>query len=210
MKLAFHLILPLIATLSVVSVAKADTTLSLNSGAVDKISGSARSTTKISAQSFYAPLFQLTGTTQPEDCQFPEDQLSIDGDTQSMMQSATQTATGYSISIPVQGMRGNCPYALDKVILFANDGKIIQDSYMLQSAMSVAAENKLIGAPPSEDKTKDLSTLGSVYCDYSSDSLGFCATKKDLPAGPVFSVSSTPKNYTLNFKDYSLLPKPKY
>lgn len=202
--------LPLMAALSFVSVAKADPALTLNSGVVDIISGSAKSTTKISVRSYYMPDYTFTGAAQPAECNFPHDTADMIFDGIVATQNATKTANGYTVSVPLKGMRGQCPYVLNKGYIYIDDGKVVQDSYQLQSSESIAAQNKEYGAPPEGFETPELSSLGALYCDYSSDEPALCVNPQDQPGEPLFSLSSTPKKYTLDIKDSSSMAIPKY
>lgn len=202
--------LPVMVALSFVSVAKADPKLVLDSGSVDVISGSARSTTKISVRSYYMPAYQFAGTAQPAECNFPNDTADMIFDGIVATQNATKTANGYTVSVPLNGMRGGCAYVLNKGYIYIDDGKAVSDSYQLQSSASIAAQNKEYGAPPEGFETPEISALGPLYCDYSSTEPAMCVTKDDQPPEPLFSLSSTPSKYTLDIKDSSKMAIPKY
>jgi len=211
MKLLIPL-LALAATLSLTSMASANTALVLGSGKVT-IAGSARSTSKVTAMAYYTPTSELASGKLPAACVFSEDEYSSNGEGKVVNLTATQSIgsdkvpSGYSINIATAGLRGKCPYMLSSFYLYVDDGKQIHQTFNLQTSAIVASQDKSLGSDTSQDPAS-LSTLGTLYCDYESkDSDVQCDGKDGILSGQ-FQVSSSPGVYELNIEDSSLKPNP--
>lgn len=210
MKLVLNPLLVLVATVTLSSLAQAKTALVLSSSDIT-ISGSLKASTKIDALSYYVPAYKMVDGKKPAACLFAEDELAVNDTDKFVNQKAVRSANGYSLSIPTTGMRGKCPYVLDTTYISIQDGQKVQETYKLQTSLSITEENNLIGAEPLEDQAPDFSALGSVYCDYESpDSIVVCSDKDNFLPEPVYAVSSKPKAYTFDVKDISLMPAPQY
>lgn len=175
------------------------------------VSGQARASVKFDVLAYYVPTSKYDNSQPASVCTFNEDAWSMGGNEKSVKIQVTVNADGkYSMQVPTTGVRGNCNYSLDSVYASLEDGDVYE-ALKFQSSASVKKLNDDLADVGGAGQVAALETLGSLYCQFASEyNTGLCYTKEGTLPELAYEISSSPASYTLDVKDASEMPEPKY
>ncbi|WP_142697208.1 hypothetical protein [Bdellovibrio sp. NC01] len=186
------------------------TPLKLNNQMVS-VTGQARASTKFDVLAFYVPTSKYDNSQPESVCTFKEDAWSMGGNEKSVKIQVTVGADGkYSMQVPTAGVRGKCNYSLDSVFASVEDGDVYE-ALKFQSSASVKKLNDDLADVGGAGEIPALSSVGSLYCQFASEyNTGLCYKADGSLPDLANEISSSPASYTLDIKDVSELPEPKY
>lgn len=198
-----------LAALILSGTASAQTPLKLNTQTIG-ISGKARASGDISALAFYTPLATFDKKLSIAACEFKEDRSSPNlYDKNLNVKSVRQADGSYSLQIPTAGQRGECPYVLESLYFYVEDGDTSMTLNM-KTERTIQREKELLEEVGGMEPVKSLSELPAIYCEFEDEyDVGSCSSVKGN-IELTYQVSNTPKNYILNIQDLKEMPEREY
>ena len=196
--------------LSFAPIAHANTDLKLNNDNI-VIQGTGRASMTFNILAFYTPSKNFDKSQSGQNCKFAEDAYCPnDADKAVVIKATLDGKGGYSINIPATGIRGSCKYSLDSVYADMHDG-VADENLKLQTSASIAKMNDDLASVGGADPVTSLSDLKTMYCQFADEyEVGLCGTADSDLLEIEYQISSKPETYTLDIKDVSERPEPKY
>ncbi len=169
-----------------------------------EITGTAPVGTHLDILAIYVPDKSLANTPN---CRFEEDRARMNG---SDMVLTIKTLPGvdglYSLKLPLQGQRKNCPYVFSTAY-YTVQSKSVTENLKLLSTEQVREYGDFERSTGSEvTEIRSFAEIKNMYCDFQTDEMGLCEIDGSLPS-VMYHLPSTAHQVEFNIKDLSQKPQ---